>query len=263
MGEPRACRRDGTVGVRCRWASLLAVCGVAACASLPARTAPEEPPRVAAARSRQAPALAGIFRADGAEYPAPLAIVAFKLERALEVRAWSRRSRRDVTAASFPILGASGSLGPKRRAWDHQVPEGFYRVTALNPASLYHLSLRIDYPNASDRALGDPGDPGGEIFIHGDAVSDGCIAIGDRAVERLFLAVLDSRKAGHEVPVAIFPCRFERRECREALRAEERRRPQLAAFWANLAAGYRALAASGAPPAVRVGRSGRYAFAAR
>ncbi len=242
--------------------ALLAVSALTACTSLVPTRAPDEPERVSAARARQAPVIARLFRARGAAYPAPLTIVVFKLERTLELRAYSRRAGRDVTVVSFPVLGTSGTLGPKRRAWDHQVPEGFYRVTTLNPESLYHLSLEIDYPNASDRALGDPDDPGGEIFIHGDAVSDGCIAIGDRAVEQLFIAVLDGRRAGYEVPVAILPCRFDDRTCRETLDREERRRPELAAFWSNLAAVYEALARSGKLPLVRVDRAGRYAFGA-
>jgi len=188
--------------------------------------------------------------------------VAFKRERTLELLGFSPRAGRYVPIASFPFTGSSGDLGPKRRSWDHQIPEGFYRISAVNPASLYHLSLEIDYPNASDRALGDSRDPGSEIFIHGDAVSDGCIPIGDRAIEQLFLAVLDSRSAGHEVPVAVFPCRFERPECRAALRRQEARRPALAAFWSNLERGYEILVRSGAPPGVSVDSRGRYAFAA-
>ncbi len=211
-----------------------------------------------AARLRESAVVERLFRAAGAKLGGPVAVVAFKHERTLELWGLSRRARRYVRVASFPFLGTSGALGPKRRSGDHQIPEGIYRVTALNPVSLYHLSLGLDYPNASDRALGDRVDPGGDIFIHGDAVSDGCIPIGDRGIERLYLAVLDSRSAGHEVPVAILPCRFEDAGCRAELARDAAGRPGLAEFWAGLGAWYGAFERSGAPPPVSVDGSGRY-----
>ena len=54
----------------------------------------------------------------------------------------------------YPVLGASGVLGPKLKEGDRQVPEGVYRVPELNPNSDFHLSLRLDYPNEFDRAQG-------------------------------------------------------------------------------------------------------------
>jgi murein L,D-transpeptidase YafK len=217
--------------------------------------------RVRSARLRQAVALRRLFRHAGVAYPPRLLLVAYKRERLLELWGYSAKRRRYVEVKSYRFLGTSGHLGPKRRAWDHQIPEGFYRVSALNPLSLYHLSLKLDYPNASDRILGDRGDPGGDIFIHGDRVSDGCIPIGDPAIEQLYLAVLDSRAAGFEVPVDIFPCRFSDPACRSVLRREERSRERLAAFWAKLEEGYALLERSGAAPVVEVGRSGQYVFA--
>ncbi len=215
-----------------------------------------------AARELRGTKIAQMFRAAGVPYPGRLLIVAFKHERRLELWGVSVRAGRYVRVASYPFRGSSGELGPKRRSWDHQIPEGYYRVAGLNPASLYHLSLEIDYPNPSDRILGDARDPGSDIFIHGGDASDGCIPIGDGPIEELYLAVLDSRAAGFDVPVEIFPCRFSDRECRALLERDARGRPALAAFWANLAEGYDRFAASGTAPAVSVERSGRYAFGA-
>jgi len=219
-----------------------------------------EPERARAARRAQAPALQRMFRAAHVGYPARLLIVAFKWERTLELWGFSRQTGRYVRVASYPFLAGSGELGPKRRSWDHQIPEGFYRVTLLNPASLYHLSLELDYPNAADRILGDARDPGSEIFIHGGAASDGCIPIGNRAIEQLYIAVLDSRAAGYPVPLEIFPCRFSDPACRGLLEREDRNRPALAAFWADLAEGYELFARSGCPPVVVVDASGRYLY---
>ena len=114
--------------------------------------------------------------------PRTLTLLAFKEEQQLEI--WSGRKK----LASYPILAASGDIGPKRREGDRQVPEGFYRLTVLNPNSAYHLSIRVDYPNAEDIAhrTAERGQMGGDIYIHGNAVSIGCLAMGDDAIEEIF-----------------------------------------------------------------------------
>lgn len=94
--------------------------------------------------------------------------------------------------ASYPIVAASGGPGPKLREGDRQVPEGVYRVEGLNPNSAYHLSIKVGYPNDSDAAHAAAegrSDPGGDIFIHGKDLSIGCLAIGDDAIEELFVLV--------------------------------------------------------------------------
>lgn len=217
--------------------------------------------RVQEARRRQGQAIDALFTAAGVEYPATVMLRAFKQEEELELWAESGATGRWVKVARYPITAASGDLGPKRRRWDRQVPEGFYRVDGFNGASRYHLSLHVDYPNASDRILGNRRHPGNNIFIHGDEVSSGCIAVGDRAIEQLYLVALDSAAAGREVLVQVFPCRFSSPACARRLAALSRRKPSLAEFWANLREGFEAFARAGVPPAVTVDASGRYRFA--
>ncbi len=261
--EARTSARTIRLGVR-----LLMAAAAAALAAACVSTRPEPEPsrvqagfsRVEAARQRQAAALRRLFARARVDAPGQLVIVVYKAERRLELLGFSRRSGRYVPVATYPMLATSGVLGPKRRSWDHQIPEGFYRVAALNPVSLYHLSLLVDYPNRSDRLLGDRRDPGDDIFIHGDHVSDGCIAIGDSAIEQVYLAVLESRAQGHDVPVEILPCRFTDSSCRALLRREAEGKPELAAFWSNLAAGFEQFERSGTPPRVSVTASGRYVF---
>jgi hypothetical protein len=131
------------------------------------------------------------FAAAGVAYPPrEFLLVGFKEENILEVHARQDGAWRKIR--SFPILAASGTAGPKRREGDHQVPEGFYAIALLNPNSRFHLSLRVDYPNATDRARavaeGRTGEPlGGDIMIHGGAASIGCLAMGDPAAEDLFV----------------------------------------------------------------------------
>ena len=90
----------------------------------------------------------------------------------------------------YHIKGMSGEPGPKLKEGDRQVPEGSYRIVRLNPNSGYHLSLKINYPNEFDRSQAEKDGRnglGGDIFIHGQAVSRGCLAIGNNAVEELFV----------------------------------------------------------------------------
>ena len=119
--------------------------------------------------------------------PSRLRLLAFKEEKILEV--WAANDagpfRRVIT---YAITAASGVAGPKRREGDQQVPEGIYRLTDLNPNSRFHLSVRVDYPNETDVAHSklERSQMGGDIMVHGNAVSIGCIAIGDEAITRLY-----------------------------------------------------------------------------
>ena len=100
-------------------------------------------------------------------------------------------------------------MGPKRMEGDYQVPEGFYHINEFNPNSNYHLSLGINYPNASDRILSDSLKPGGSIFIHGNCVSTGCIAISDMPIEEVYVIAAAAKSQGQEfIPVHIFPVRY-------------------------------------------------------
>ena len=119
--------------------------------------------------------------------PKRIYILAFKQERILEV--WGANLNGPYARlASYPILAASGKLGPKRREGDRQVPEGLYRITHLNPLSQFHLSLRVDYPNREDisNATVPRNQMGTDIYVHGNQVSIGCIALGDSVIEKVF-----------------------------------------------------------------------------
>lgn len=119
-------------------------------------------------------------------------LIAIKQDRSLEV--WTTRDEERLRIATYPILAASGSLGPKLREGDLQVPEGLYRIEGLNPNSAFHLSMKVNYPNEFDRARGreeERSDLGGDIFIHGKKASIGCLAMGDDAIEELFVLVAD------------------------------------------------------------------------
>ena len=150
--------------------------------------------------------LAARFEAAGLRYPpAEVALVGLKAERELEL--WARQGGGWSHVADYEITAASGGAGPKLREGDRQVPEGIYRVVGLNPNSRYHLSMKLDYPNAFDlRHAAQEGraHPGSDIFIHGDAVSAGCLAVGDEAIEELFVLTAVVGKGNVRVVVAPF-----------------------------------------------------------
>lgn len=149
--------------------------------------------------------LAAPFRAAGVGYPPrEVLLLAYKKERLLELCARGDAEFRRVKI--YPVLGASGGPGPKLREGDKQVPEGVYPITGLNSASAYHLSLALGYPNDFDREMAARDgrtDPGGDIHIHGGDFSTGCLAIGDAAIEELFL--LAWRTGTERIRVIIAP----------------------------------------------------------
>ncbi len=148
------------------------------------------------------------FERAGIPYPPPkIALLGFKADKRLEL--WAAKGSGWAFIRSYPILAASGGPGPKLRRGDRQVPEGFYRIEALNPNSSYHLSMKLDYPNAFDRQRAKEdgrSDLGGDIMIHGRNVSIGCLAIGDPAIEELF--VLAARVGAGHAAVIIAPWDF-------------------------------------------------------
>ncbi len=143
------------------------------------------------------------FAAAGVAYPPKqIALLGFKEERQLEVYARNADHESWRGVLRLPVLAASGQAGPKLREGDKQVPEGLYRIESLNPNSRFHLSLRVDYPNAQDReraALEGRTNLGGDIMIHGSDRSVGCLAIGDSAIEELFVLVALTESGSCEV----------------------------------------------------------------
>jgi murein L,D-transpeptidase YafK len=190
--------------------------------------------RVAHARELVGEKLIQDLTQKGLKSGSPIFIRAFKSEQELEV--WVLDSVQYRLFRTYPICTVPGVLGPKRKEGDLQVPEGLYWIEVFNPKSNYHLSLGINYPNASDRVLSDRKKPGGEIYIHGACVSVGCIPLTDALIRELYLLALDAKTAGQEqIPVHIFPCRMTAENKTNLLVPNS---PQLMSFWGNLAEAY-------------------------
>jgi murein L,D-transpeptidase YafK len=196
-------------------------------------------PRVRTASKEKDEVLKKRFEEKAVTYP-PRAILlrAFKQEGILDLWAAGASGKPYVLVHEYRICASSGSLGPKRRFGDEQVPEGFYELDWFNPQSNFFLSLHINYPNASDRILGSHQNPGGDIFLHGDCASIGCIPITDDGIKEVYwLSVLVHDQNQQHLPIEIYPARLTD-EGLKSLAATHANQALLIAFWSNLKQGY-------------------------
>lgn len=213
--------------------------------------------RVARARERRQEAIAGYFREAGVAYPPrELFLRALKHEALFEV--WARADGGAFQLIrSYPITYSSGLPGPKRREGDRQVPEGFYTIDRFNPLSLYHLSLRVNYPNESDRTLSDRDKPGFDIYVHGGDGSIGCVPIGDEGIDEVYLMALDSENRA-VIPIHIFPARMSGPAWEEFVAPFRFSDPALVRFWENLRPGFEAFERTRNVPRIAVEKDGSY-----
>lgn len=149
--------------------------------------------------------LSPLFEKEGILYPPKhLALIAFKDSSILEI--WGANEDKVFKKITeYPVLAASGKLGPKLVEGDRQVPEGIYKVVGFNPNSSYHVSMKLNYPNEFDlkHAESEGRDsPGSNIFIHGKAASIGCLAMGDPAIEDLFTLVYKTGRSNTQVIIS-------------------------------------------------------------
>lgn len=146
-------------------------------------------------------------RKDIAYPPQHLYLVGLKEEKILRIYAQESATTKAKLIHTYDIIAASGTAGPKLKEGDWQVPEGFYKLESFNPNSLYHLSLRVNYPNQEDKAHAQNEKRtklGGDIMIHGSNASVGCLAMGDDAIEEIY--VLVSEVGIENVDVILAPC---------------------------------------------------------
>ena len=181
----------------------------------------------------------------GMREESPIFIRIFKQESELEV--WkAKEDGRFYHFKTYPICNWSGRLGPKLRQGDKQAPEGFYTVTArqLNPASKYHLSFNLGYPNTFDRAYNRTGN---HLMVHGDCKSAGCYAMTDALIEEIYALVREALEGGQKrFSVHAFPFRM------TAENMKKYRRHRWASFWRNLKQGYDEFERTRIPPKIDV-----------
>ena len=258
------------------WAVSVAASASVSASATPAATVPattavsarrllavsSEPPRVKIARQNHGAVAKALFvKAHVAYPPGAMLLRAFKGEDLLEL--WAGASPRGplTLVQTYKVCARSGGPGPKRKAGDYQVPEGFYSISTLNPYSSYHLSLQVDYPNAADRARGKKAgvkNLGGDIFIHGQCVTIGCLPITDGPIEELFVIATDARAHGAKVAAHLFPARPGTAAWSGLL--GHTADAGLRAFWESLVPPFDAFERSHLLPAVQATADGRYSL---
>jgi len=211
--------------------------------------------RVKAAETAKKATVEKLFSEAGVSFPpARMLFRVFKAEDDLEVWAASKRDEKLVHVATYRICYKSGEPGPKRRQGDLQVPEGFYYLDMYNDHSAFYLSMRINYPNASDKVLGYKPNLGSAIMIHGNCVSIGCLAMSDERIQELWVMTNAMRKKKRKVRVHLYPGRDMKGLLADDTHAKHH------AFWRNLLEGRSYFETHYKIPRVKVDREGRYLF---
>lgn len=176
-------------------------------------------------------------------------------KRPAELEIWLRGAAGPyVRFNTYKICAFSGGLGPKLKEGDRQAPEGFYSVAArqMNPASQFHLSFNLGYPNAFDRHHRRTGSA---LMVHGNCVSIGCYAMGDGAIEEIWTLMAAAFRQGQtQIPVHVFPFAL------TADAIERTRDPGLKAWVVQLRPAWAAFERTKTPPRITV-RAGRYVVA--
>jgi len=187
-------------------------------------------------------------------------ILVFKAEDKLEIYAKKKTTTEYKKISSYNICAKSGSLGPKRAQGDMQVPEGFYYINRYNPYSSFYLSLGLNYPNASDIKKSKAADKGGDIFIHGDCVTIGCMPMTNDKIKEIYLYAVYARNNGqNRIPVYIFPFKMTTQNL-EIYSKKYANNKDLISFWSNLKSGYDKFEKEHKELKINVDAKGNYLF---
>ncbi len=200
------------------------------------------------------------FDTKGLEWPAKyIYIRSFKYDAQLEVWVKNDLKEKYKLFKTYRVCMQSGTMGPKRLQGDYQVPEGFYYINEFNPRSAYHLSLGLNYPNASDRILSDSLRPGNAIYIHGSCVSVGCIPVTNDEIEEIYVLGSYARSAGEDfIPVHVFPFRYTDRRSMEYFKVTTRNNEPLQKFAMQLKSAFDKFEESKQIPLIMVDKKGQY-----
>lgn len=153
---------------------------------------------------------------------------------------------------TYDVARSSGIVGPKRTEGDLQVPEGFYYIDRFNPFSSFHLSLGINYPNASDKILGNE-KPGSDIFIHGSDVTVGCVPLTDDKIKEIYALAVQARNGGQKhIEVHMYPFEMTVR------RMEKEKTNPNYIFWKEIQRAYIYFQEHKTLPKIKIDKTGKY-----
>ncbi len=200
------------------------------------------------------------FEQKGLTWPAKFVYIrSFKYDAQLEV--WVKNSAKEKFKPfkTYKVCMQSGTMGPKRLQGDFQVPEGFYYINEFNPRSAYHLSLGLNYPNASDRILSDSLRPGNGIYIHGSCVSVGCIPVTDDEIEELYIITSYAKSNGEDfIPVHVFPFRYSDKKSAQYFKTVAKDNPTLEHFSLQLKSAFDKFEEEKQLPLILIDKKGDY-----
>ena len=186
--------------------------------------------------------------------------IAYKDEQIIDLYAKNKSDKKYIKIKSYDICAKSGQLGPKRRAGDYQVPEGFYFIDRFNPSSSYYLSLGVSYPNLADRKRTSATNLGGDIFIHGHCVTIGCMPMTDDKIKEIYICALQARQSGQmKITIYIFPFKLTNDNVR-TYKERYKKYPDLIAFWNNLKFGHDKFLSDQKELNIKIDRKGDYEF---
>lgn len=181
----------------------------------------------------------------------------FKKEKELELWVKNKSDAKFIFLKKIAICASSGELGPKRKEGDYQVPEGIYDIPSFNPNSSYFLALKVGYPNKSDKILVDGTRTGGDIMIHGNCVTIGCIPLQDDPVKDVYMLCVEAKNNNTSPRVEIYPCKFTEENIKflESNFNESKNN-----FWKNIKPAYTYFEANKTPAKYSINTKGAYVF---
>ncbi len=179
----------------------------------------------------------------------------FKTEDEVELWLKNKGDSKYTLLKKIAVCAKSGDLGPKRREGDRQVPEGIYEISVFNPNSDYFLAVKVSYPNKSDKILA-KGPMGGDIMIHGNCVTIGCIPLQDVPVKDLYMLCVEARNRKSPIRCEIYPCRFTPKN----LKALESYNEEKNLFWSGIIPAYEYFETNKVPVKYKINEKGAYIY---
>ncbi len=171
----------------------------------------------------------------GIKYPPNFVLYrAFKHEKEFEIWAGNNRTDTLKLLATIPICAVDNIPGPKLQRGDGKTPEGYYNCSMMYGSSYGFMWIKLNYSEIDNFGVPQNGSsfklfadypyqidknrtrkhvgavsPGGEICLHGNCVTAGCISFENRNFLPVFLTSAHHNKKYYGHPkIHIFPFRF-------------------------------------------------------
>ena len=115
----------------------------------------------------------------------------------------------------------------------------------------------MGYPNKSDRLKATSADAGGDIMIHGNCVTIGCIPIQDDPIAELYVLCVEAKNRGSVIFTDIYPFKFTEQNKQLYKQNSDQ---ELVRFWSSLEPAYRRFEESQCRAKVKIDAKGNYSI---